>query len=459
MGVLTSKRNAERAAELFEFTQGIDVDSQLAPQEVRVQKAWAKGLSALGVLTTDELARGLQALDAALALMEAGQFEWRAQDEDVHMNLERFVTDKEGALGKKMHLGRSRNDLIATSLRLFVRDSLITVAAGLKDLTLALTEQAEKNLEVIIPGMTHLQHGQPVRFGHALAGHAWAFSRDIERVEMAGKRAVAVMPLGSAALAGTTLSIDLSKIAQELGFERAPLNSYDSVGDRDFVIEGLDALAGCAIHLSRLSEDFIIWSSTAIGLVKLPAAWSTGSSIMPNKRNPDVPELVRARSAHMMGAASEAHTLCKAVPTSYGSDLHEIKGVFMRSLAEMKACLSVLPQFTRGFEVSSKEAQRLLGRGHVLATEVADELAMNRGVPFREAYSQVAGLVELAESKDVQIEQLSASDVQAVAPKLTSEFLAKLTHQAAVEKRSNSGGSSLAQAREGIRVLRAKLAN
>ena len=457
MGVLTSKRNAERAAELFEFTQGIDVDRRLAPQEVRVQKAWARALGAIGILTSDEVTRGLKALDAALALIEANQFEWRAQDEDVHMNLERFITEREGSLGKKMHLGRSRNDLIATSLRLFVHDSLVSVAGGLRDLALALAEQAEKNLEVIIPGMTHLQHGQPVRFGHALAAHGWAISRDVERVELAAQRALAVMPLGSAALAGTTLSVDLSTIAAELGFRTAPINSYDSVGDRDFVIEGLDALAGCAVHLSRLSEDFIIWSSTAIGLVKLPAAWSTGSSIMPNKRNPDVPELVRARSAHMMGAAAEAHTLCKAVPTSYGSDLHEIKGVFMRSLDEMRACLSVLPQFTRGFEVSQKEAQRLLGRGHVLATEIADELAMNQGVPFREAYAQVAALVEMAESKGVQIEQLSAQDFAAVAPKLGQTFISSLNAQAAVEKRSNSGGSSLDQARRGIAALRARL--
>lgn len=457
MSVLTSKRNAERAAELSEFTQGIDVDRRLAAQEVRVQKAWARGLGQLGVLTSDEVKRGLAALDLALSSIEAGTFEWRAQDEDVHMNLERFVTEREGQLGKKMHIGRSRNDLIATSLRLFIHDSLVTVSIALKDLGLALAEQAEKQIDVIIPGMTHLQHGQPVRFGHALAGHGWAVARDIERIDTAAARAVRVMPLGSAALAGTTLQIDLTMVAKELGFGQAPVNSYDSVGDRDFVIEALDALAGCAIHLSRLSEDFIIWSSTAIGLVKLPAAWSTGSSIMPNKRNPDVPELVRGRSAHLMAAATDAHILCKAVPTSYGSDLHEIKGIFMRSLDEMRACLSVLPQFTRGIEVSQKEAERLLQRGHILATEIADELALRCDVPFREAYSQVAALVELAESKGVQVEALQPGEIQSVAPKLGSEFLKNLSPKSAVEKRSNSGGSSRDQAMKGIAALRKTL--
>lgn len=457
MGILTNDLNAERHDALFAFTNGVVLDRRIARQEIRVQKAWVEALVPVGILENDEAKRVQAALDDALIAIEAGRFEWRIQDEDIHMNLERFVTERTGDLGKRMHIGRSRNDLIATTLRLFVADSLDALRSDLKTVSLALADQAEKTLGVVVPGMTHLQHGQPIRFGHALAAHGWALSRDRDRLRDARSRALHSMPLGSAALGGTSIGVDLSRIARDLGFDGPSRNSYDSVGDRDFVLESLSALSLVGVHLSRLAEDLIIWSSTALGLIRLPKAFSTGSSIMPNKRNPDVPELVRAKSAHLIGAATEAHVLVKGVPTSYGSDLHEVKSVYLRALDETHACLGILPGFLREMSVNEARAEQLLLSGHILATEIADELALRHGLPFREAYRQVAALVEVADRKGVQVHQLTLADAQTVAPQMSAKFLAGLGPERAVELRRNAGGTARAPAQDGIRRLRDSL--
>lgn len=456
MGVLESSRNKQRASALFDFTNGIEVDARLARQEVQVQKAWAKSIHAIRVITSEELSAATRALDEALTLIEADQFEWRVQDEDIHMNLERFVTERCGALGKKLHLGRSRNDLIATTLRLFVRDSADEIANGLQGLALALCDRAEAEIDVLVPGLTHLQNGQPVRFGHVLASHGWAFQRDLQKIRAASDHAMESMPLGSAALGGTTLAVDLDGLARELGFKAPSLNSYDSVGDRDFMLQALNTFALCGVHLSRLSEDLIFWSSTAIGLIRMPEAWSTGSSIMPNKRNPDVPELVRGKAAHLLGGAADGLALVRGVATSYGSDLHELKSVYLRSFDQIKMSLAALTPFVKGMRADPKAAATLLGKGHILATEVADELA-RRGTPFREAYGQTAALVECAERKGVQIQELSRQDWKSLAPDLSDEFVRSLDAASAVERRSNSGGTSRARVTAGIQALRAKL--
>ena len=452
-GVLSSKLNDSKSLELYQFTQGIDVDARLCAQEVRVQKAWAHALSKINSLTAEENGQIQAALDEALTLMNAGTFDWRVRDEDIHMNLERFVTEKCGSLGKKMHLGRSRNDLIATTLRLFVADSMLEISTLLKNLVLAIADQAEKQMHVIVPGFTHLQHGQPIRFGHVLASHGWAFKRDSERSSHAAKDALQSMPIGSAALAGTTLKVSLADLAAELGFTQPSLNSYDSVGDRDFILDALAVLSTSAVHLSRISEDFIIWSSTPVALVKLPPAWSTGSSIMPNKRNPDVPELVRGKSAHLMGAHANALTLLKSVPTSYGSDLHELKSVFLRAFDEAKKCLEILPHFIREITVDEKRAQELCKMGHILATEVADELA-SQGVPFREAYATVAKLVERAELLGIQVEDLPIDFLEETAPLLSPKFLETLSVESAVERRNQAGGTSLGTANKALTSLK-----
>lgn len=444
MSVLTTKYQPSKSDLLASFTNGVIPDKQLFAQEILVQKAWADGLCAIGILSSNELTLIQNALQQASQQMLADTFEWREQDEDIHMNLERFVNELTHGLGKKMHAGRSRNDLIATTLKLHVADSAAEVSALLNDLIQNMVYLAEMNTDVIIPGMTHLQNGQPIRWSHAILGHVWALTRDLKKLETVQKNALSVMPLGSAALAGTTLAIDLNKIAKTLGFASHAFNSYDSVGERDSVIDFLQAIAHFGVHLSRLAEDIIYWSSAPVGLVELSPNWSTGSSIMPNKRNPDIAELARAKAALWMGDASGVLTLVKGLATSYASDLHETKIPYLRVNNDVKLTLTVFSQFVSELKVNKARAKTLLNQGHILATELANHLT-DQGMAFREAYGIVAGLVELAESKKVQVHELALKDIQTLTSGITQDFLNQLTFEATVEKRKFAGGTSLEQ--------------
>lgn len=446
MAILKTERNGGKISALFEFTQGIQIDARLAEQEISVQRAWARALQGLNVLSSDEVTQIETVLTRAQSLMAKGDFPWRIEDEDIHMNLERYVTEDLGELGKKMHWGRSRNDLIATTLRLYVRDTLGLVTEQAQMLIDALVDLAEKNSDALIPGLTHVQHGQPIRFAHFVLSHAQAVRRDLRRLADAVREATDEMPLGAAALAGTPLKISLATIAQELGFKTPAANSYDAVGNRDFMLQALNAFSQLALHLSRLAEDCIFWSSTSVGLLQLPKDWSTGSSIMPNKRNPDVPELVRGRSAHILGAANEAAALVKGLPTSYASDLHELKSVYMRAFDEIQACLGVFPSFVRGLTLNPKRAQELLNRGHLLATEIADAL-VEKGFSFREAYKKIAGLVEKAEAQGRQVHEIVAQEV----PELADRHF---SFEAAVEARTQPGGTSRAQVAQQLQALK-----
>ncbi|MCM0606216.1 MAG: argininosuccinate lyase [Xanthomonadaceae bacterium] len=440
MGILGNDRNPHKEVKLFQFTQGIEVDRRLYLQEIRVQTEWARGLMEMGILTSDEFKKVCDGLEVATELIESGKFEWKVTDEDIHMNLERFITEKYGDLGKKMHLGRSRNDLIATTLKLYVSDSLEKASHRLQNTISALVNLAERDLDVLIPGMTHVQHGQPIRLAQFYLAHAAALARDVAEFERLAERTLYEMPLGSGALSGTPLKINLEKIAEHLGFHSPALNSYDQVGNRDEIIQALASFSLTAIHVSRLSEDLIYYSSTAVGLFKLPQDYSTGSSMMPNKRNPDVPELSRAKMTHVMGAHNEATLLMKALPTAYASDLHELKSVFMRAESELTQVLEILPLFLEGLKTNESRAKQLLGQGHILATEMADELTLNQKKPFRDAYNQVAGAVELAESQGVQLHELTHSMSDPYA--------------AAVERRTQPGGTSRAQCLKQIEILK-----
>ena len=444
MSVLTTKYQPTKSDLLASFTNGVRPDKELFAQEIQVQKAWASGLAEIGVLSGDELPKILAALELASDQIKTDAFEWREADEDIHMNLERFVNDQTDGLGKKMHAGRSRNDLIATTLKLHVADSAAEIQILIQELVDKMVTLAEQNLDVIIPGMTHLQNGQPVRWSHALLGHVWAFKRDLKKFKATQDNALAVMPLGSAALGGTTLDIDLAALAHALGFQSPPVNSYDSVGERDAIIDFLQASAHFGAHLSRLAEDIIYWSSAPVGLVQLSPQWSTGSSIMPNKRNPDVAELTRAKAALWIGDAHGVLTLVKGLATCYASDLHESKLPYLRVVNDLKLTLNVFGNFLAELTVNKQRASELLNQGHILATELANHLT-DLGVPFREAYGIVAGLVELAESKKIQVHQLTIGDVSALTNKIEASFLNELTFESSVENRRYPGGTARAQ--------------
>lgn len=453
MSVLSTTRQPSKSQLLASFTNGVKPDQELYKQEITVQKAWADGLLEIGLLNTEECSLIKASLLKAEVLMQNSQFEWREEDEDIHMNLERFVNDQTNGLGKKMHAGRSRNDLIATTIKLNVADSVTEITGLLSSLIMAMVELAEKNKHVIIPGMTHLQNSQPIRWSHALLGHAWAFKRDLKKFNHVKENALSVMPLGSAALAGTTLPIDLEKVAKKLGFKYSPLNSYDSVGERDSVIDFLQAAAHFGSHLSRLAEDIIYWSSAPVGILELSPQWSTGSSIMPNKRNPDVAELARAKSSLWIGDSTGVLTLVKGLATSYASDLHETKIPYLRVMKDVKLTLSVFTPFVLELTVNKEKADKLLGQGHILATELANHLTA-QGIPFREAYATVAGLVELAESQKIQVHELDLSEIGLYTKSINQAFLNSLTFETTVEKRLYAGGSSLNQVNLQLQLLR-----
>lgn len=440
MGILGNDRNPHEKVELFQFTQGIEVDRRLYREEIRVQTEWARCLMEIGILTAIEFKNIGVSLTKAAELIEKDQFNWRVTDEDIHMNLERFITEEHGELGKKMHLGRSRNDLIATTLKLYTSHSVSKLSEGLSHVVTSLLDQAEQNLDILIPGLTHVQHGQPMRLAQFYLAHAAALSRDIAELERLADSVLNEMPLGSGALSGTPLKLNLESMAEHLGFHSPALNSYDQVGSRDELIQSLAAFSLIGVHLSRLSEDLIYYSSTAVGLLRLPKDYSTGSSMMPNKRNPDVAELTRAKMSHVMGAHNEACLLMKALPSSYASDLHELKSVWMRAQDELTLVFGILPQFLSGLKVNEARAKELLNQGHILATEMADELTLIERKPFRDAYTQVAAAVELAESKGVQIHELVDSKND--------------SYTVAVERRTQSGGTSRAQCLKQIQQLK-----
>ncbi len=439
MKVLGSPLSSNGNDLLFEFTQGIDVDARLYRQEIRVQKAWAKALQASGYLTDDDVLKINGCLEKAEQLIDKNEFDWRILDEDIHMNLERYMTENIGDLGKKIHLGRSRNDLIATTLRHFVHDEIAEISVLVDTMKSAIKTKSQEWLDILVPGMTHLQFGQPIRLGHMFAAHGYALKRDIQRIEFNKTECLSYSPLGSAAFAGTHIEVDLEKVAKDLRFQSASHNSYDAVGDRDFILSALNSFALLATHLSRYAEDVMYWSSTGIDVMKLPKDWSTGSSIMPNKRNPDVPELVRARMSRVIAASTSGMTLVRSVVPSYGSDLHELKRTFLSAKDELHMCLRILVPFTQGLGCNTERAQELLMAGHILATDIANSLAKTS--TFREAYKLLAEKVREASEQGVQVHELFENTAHAV------------TFDASVENRNQMGGTSRKQARRGIDLL------
>jgi argininosuccinate lyase len=443
MAILTTAQNQQQSDVLFAFTHGVDLDARLAAQEIRVQRGWLIALQEIGLFSADDVAR----VDATLVQLQNemtnGTFTWEIRDEDVHMHVEKYVTTHCGDLGKKMHVGRSRNDLIATTLRLFIADACDAAAADVQKLIASLLHQAKLHITTYMPGLTHLQHGQPIAIAHVMLAYAEAFARDIQHLQQAKQTALSSMPLGAAALAGTPLPIDLTALATRLGFAAAGRNSYDAVGDRDFMLQALNSFSAVGVHLARLSEDVIYWSASAVGIASLPQAWSTGSSIMPNKRNPDVPELTRGRVAHIIGAQTSGHALVRTVPTSYGSDLHELKRDVINSHDQLMACLSVWPSFMQELQFNPATCRALLDKGHILATEIADAL-VDHGLAFRDAYKIVAQLVVCADQNGCQVHQL---DLQSVNGLLQDHNFAPLQHysftvEEAIARRANIGGTA-----------------
>jgi argininosuccinate lyase len=444
--------------ELFDaFQNSFAFDVRLLPYEIAVDRAWANALERAGILTGAEVKQTVEALGNIAARSESDPV-WLASSgaEDVHHFVEKALVEELGPLGWKLHTGRSRNELVATDFRLFIRDAAAEVRTALLALVDAFLTQAKANLKVPMAGMTHMQNAQPILLSHFLMAHAEAFSRDIARVEAASASADAC-PMGSGALAGCSFAIDRRTIARELGFSRITANSLDAVSDRDFALDYLFALAGIATHLSRLAEDFVLFASQEFAYVVLPDEYSTGSSLMPQKKNPDSWELLRGKTGRITAALFGLFTTLKGLPTSYQRDLQEDKEALFAAHDQIRDMLGVATGALAKSEFREDRLRAAASNPALLATEGADYL-VRRGVPFRQAHDIVGQVLRLAETQGKQWTQLSLSDVKRLSPQIGDDFLEAPSVETAIAAKAVPGGTAEESVRAAIAQLEQKLA-
>ncbi len=438
---------------LARLSASVEFDWRLAPYDLLASRAHARALHGAGLLTDAELDRMLAALDDLDSGCRDGTFRPAGGDEDVHTALERGLLERLGALGGKLRAGRSRNDQIATDLRLYLRDHARMIVVGIVELATALLAQAERHIGVAAPGMTHLQHAQPVLLSHQLLAHVHALSRDAGRLRDWDERA-AVCPLGSGALAGSSLPIDPQALAAELGFASAAPNSMDAVSDRDFAAEFCFAAALTGVHLSRLGEEIVLWSSQEFGWVELDDAYATGSSIMPQKKNPDVAELARGKAGRLIGNLTGLLATLKGLPLTYNRDLQEDKEPVFDAAGTL---LLVLPAMAGLVATMRIDAGRVAGgaaAGYTLATDLAEYL-VRRGVPFREAHEIVGRLVAWCQARGADLHEVSEEDLAAISPLLTPDVRQVLTVDGALAARKGYGGTAPERVAGQIVALRA----
>ncbi len=427
------------AEALARLSVSVQFDWRLAPYDLAASRAHARVLARAGLLDSDELGRTLAALDDLEAACASGEFRPTVEDEDVHTALERGLLERLGSLGGKLRAGRSRNDQVATDLRLYLRDHARGVAGRLVELADALAEQAGRHIETPAPGMTHVQHAQPVSFGHWLLAHVQPLLRDLDRLRDWDKRA-AVSPLGSGALAGSSLPLDPVLTAKELGFDVAAANSMDAVGDRDFVAEFLFITALAGVHLSRLGEEVVLWCSQEFGWVELDDAFATGSSIMPQKKNADIAELARGKAGRLIGGLVTVLTMLKGLPLTYDRDMQEDKEPVFDAVDTLEL---VLPALAGMISTLTVRVDRLVAAapvGFTLATEVADWL-VRRGVPFRDAHEITGQLVALCAARECGLDEVSDEDLAIVSAQLTPDVRQVLSVSGALAARITPGST------------------
>ncbi len=427
------------AEALARLSLSVQFDWRLAPYDLAASRAHARVLARAGLLTADELGRMLAALDDLEAACASGEFRPTVEDEDVHTALERGLLERLGALGGKLRAGRSRNDQVATDLRLYLRDHMRGLAARLVELADALVEQAGRHVDTPAPGMTHLQHAQPVSFGHQLLAHVQPLLRDLDRLRDWDRR-TAVSPLGAGALAGSSLPLDPVQVAKELGFEAAAPNSIDAVADRDFVAEFLFIAALIGVHLSRLGEEVVLWTTPEFGWVELDDAFATGSSIMPQKKNPDIAELARGKSGRLIGNLTGVLTMLKGLPLAYDRDMQEDKEPAFDAVDTLALVLPALAGMVSTMQVRVDRLVADTPLGYTLATEVADWL-VRRGVPFREAHEATGKLVALCVARGCALDEVSDEDLALVSPQLTPEVREVLSVRGALAARTTPGST------------------
>jgi argininosuccinate lyase len=443
------------AEALARLSVSVQFDWRLAPYDLLASRAHARVLHQAGLLTDDELSRMLAALDDLDAACRDGSFRPAVADEDVHTALERGLLERLGTLGGKLRAGRSRNDQVATDLRLYLRDRARLIACRVAELQTALIDQAGRHAGAQAPGMTHLQHAQPVLFGHQLLAHAQALARDVSRLRDWDARA-AVCPLGAGALAGSSLGLDAASVAAELGFTAPAANSMDAVSDRDFAAEFCFAAALLGVHLSRLGEEIVLWASQEFGWVEIDDAYATGSSIMPQKKNPDVAELARGKAGRLIGGLTGLLVTLKGLPLAYNRDLQEDKEPVFDAVDTLLVVLPAMAGLVGTLRVHSQRMAAAATEGFSLATDLA-ELLVRRGVPFREAHEIVGHLVVWCQVHEVDFGQVSDADLAHVSPHLTPDVREVLSAAGAIASRNSHGGTAGDRVAEQLAALRAQV--
>ncbi len=455
-GKLGGGRFAQATDSLLEsYSASEHYDRRLYAHDIRGSQAHARMLARQGVLSDADVDAIVSGLDAIKAEIEAGDFPWDPALEDVHMNIEARLTDRIGDAGKRLHTGRSRNDQVATDIRLYMRDAIDALHSVLGGLRATLIQLAEREADTIFPGYTHLQSAQPVTAGHHLLAWEAMFSRDCERLQDLRKR-VNRSPLGSAALAGTSYPVDREATAAELDFASVIDNSLDAVSDRDFAIEFCAAASLLMMHFSRISEELVLWANPQFGMVALPDAFCTGSSIMPQKKNPDVAELARGKTGRTYGALMALLTLMKGQPLAYNRDNQEDKEPLFDALDTAMATSQIMAAMLAELRFVPEKCRAAAAQGYPTATELADYL-VRKGVPFRDAHEQVGKTVALAVEQKVDLAELALADIQKNAPLATDDVFAVLTLEGAVAARNHIGGCAPEQVRAACERARARL--
>ncbi|THF64428.1 argininosuccinate lyase [Pseudothauera rhizosphaerae] len=458
-----SGRFSEPVSDLVKrYTASVFFDQRMAQQDIRGSLAHAKMLARQGIIAAQDLADIERGMAQIAGEIERGEFAWNLDDEDVHLNIEKHLTALVGDAGKRLHTGRSRNDQVATDIRLWLRDAIDRILALIGDFQKNLLDVAEANAATPMPGFTHLQVAQPVTFGHHLMAYYEMTRRDAERFADCRKR-VNRLPLGSAALAGTSYPIDREFVAAELGFDEVSQNSLDAVSDRDFAIEFCATSALLMTHLSRLSEELILWMSPRFGFIDLADRFCTGSSIMPQKKNPDVPELVRGKTGRVNGSLISLLTLMKGQPLAYNKDNQEDKEPLFDTADTVIDTLRIYADMITGIRVKADAMRGALTQGYATATDLADYL-VKKGLPFRDAHEAVALAVRTAEGLDRDLPQLSLAElrdamvhVPGTADKLADDIFAVLTVEGSLSSRNHVGGTAPDQVRAAIARARARL--
>jgi len=438
------------------FTASVSFDQRLAKHDIAASLAHARMLAARGILPKRDLKAIEQGLAKIAKEIAAGKFAWSLDAEDVHLNIEKRLTALVGEAGKRLHTARSRNDQVATDLRLWLRDEIDALLKLVAALERALLAQASRHAALLMPGFTHLQVAQPVTFGHHLLAYVEMLERDRERLSQCRSRTNR-LPLGAAALAGTSFPIDRERVARELGFEGLCENSLDAVSDRDFAIEFCACASLVMVHLSRLCEELVLWVNPRFGFVRLPDAYCTGSSIMPQKRNPDVPELVRGKSGRVFGSLVALLALMKAQPLAYNKDNQEDKEPLFDAVDTVRDCLAVMAGLVAGLKPVPAAMRAAVLEGHATATDLADYL-VRKGVAFRDAHEVVARAVREAERKGVDLAALPLARLKSFAKEIGPDVKRVLSPQGSLDSRSHPGGTAPAAVRQAIARARKRLA-